>query len=33
MFNFYIPIRQENARRKWFQGVIHNCDDLGFKIL
>ena len=27
-FNFLV--RQENARRKWYQGVIHNCDDFNF---
>ena len=27
IFNFYIFVRQENAGRKWYQGVIHNCDD------
>ena len=30
MFNFYISVRQENARWKWCQGVIHNCDGFNF---
>ena len=28
--NVYICVRQENAGRKWYQGVIHNCDDFNF---
>ena len=30
IFNFYISIRQEKAGRKWYQGVIHNCDGCNF---
>ena len=30
IFNFYISVRQENARRKWYQVVIHNCDGFNF---
>ena len=30
IFNYYIFGRQENAGRKWYQGVIHNCDDFSF---
>ena len=30
IFHFYISVRQENAGRKWYQGVIHVCDDFNF---
>ena len=30
IFNFYISVRKENAGRKWYQGVIHNCDGFNF---
>ena len=29
-FKFYVSVRQENAGRKWYQGVIHHCDDFNF---
>ena len=28
IFNYYISVRQEDTGRKWYQGVIHNWDDL-----
>ena len=30
IFDVYISVRQENAGRKWYQGVIHNCDGFNF---
>ena len=30
IFNFSISLRQEKTGGKWFQGVIHNCDDFNF---
>ena len=30
IFDVYIYVRQENTGRKWYQGVIHNCDGFNF---